>query len=176
VNTVVTLWRAVNVGGRRVKMDALRALYESLGCRQVVTYLQSGNVVCGVPAKLEPQFAVRLQQAFAAEFGFESEAILRTATDLATVIAGNPFAGRTDVAPHRLLVSFAVQPIPKTFTPPPGIPEEIIPAAREVYVHFPLGAGQSKLTPPRLDKLIGSPSTARNWNTVEKLSELASQP
>jgi uncharacterized protein (DUF1697 family) len=176
---VVSLFRAVNVGGyNRMPMQALRAVYDSLGLLGVQTYVQSGNVVCRTPGKDIRGLAARIADAVEAAFGFRPAVVLRTVPELRAVVEGNPFAGRKDVAPNRLLVSFLDgEPGPeapgrmKEFD---GYEEELRLAGRELYIHYPDGAGRSKLTAARLDRALGGVTgTARNWNTVLRLLELA---
>lgn len=45
-----------------------------------------------------------------------------------------------------------------------------------LWIHYPGGAGRSKLSPGLLDRFVGSPVTTRNWRTVRKLAELAGIP
>jgi uncharacterized protein (DUF1697 family) len=45
-----------------------------------------------------------------------------------------------------------------------------------LWVDYAGGVGRSKLTPALLDRLVGSPVTARNWNTVQRLGEMAAVP
>src|SRR5262249_45464330 len=87
---VVSLLRGVNVGGKgMIKMDALRSIYESLGLRDVRTYVQSGNVVfrCDKVAGL----AARIEAAIEKAAGFRPPVILRSAEDLRSIVARNPF-------------------------------------------------------------------------------------
>ncbi len=176
---VVSLFRAVNVGGNnRMAMQALREVYGSLGLLGAQTYVQSGNVVCRVPGKDIRGLAKRIADAVEAAFGFRAAVVLRTAPELRAVVEGNPFAGRKDVAPNRLLVSFLDgEPGPeapsrmKEFD---GYEEELRLGGRELYIHYPNGAGRSKLPAARLEKALGGVTgTARNWNTVLRLLEMA---
>ena len=82
--------RAVNVGGRRVSMTRVVALFESLGYADVWTYANSGNVVfdtTGARASVE----AAMQEALEDEFGFECTTFVRTATHLRNVLHARPF-------------------------------------------------------------------------------------
>src|SRR6266487_84902 len=101
--------RGVNVGGHnKIKMEALRALYESLGLLDPQTYIQSGNVVFRTEERDLVLLTKRIEGGIARSFGFRPGVIVRTASDLRNVIARNPFAARPAGAidPSRLLVTF----------------------------------------------------------------------
>src|SRR2546422_8261930 len=105
-----------------------------------------------------------------------SDLILRTTSDLRDVIAKNPFAARRGIDPRKLVITFLpVDPGPeardKVLKMKPD-PEEVRFDGRELYIYFPDGMGRSKLV-PALGKALKNAGTARNWNTVTKLLEIA---
>ena len=76
---VISMLRGVNVGGKRkIKMEALRALYESLGLRDAQTLLQSGNVVFRTERKDLVALTKKIESAIERKFGFHSDVVLRT--------------------------------------------------------------------------------------------------
>ena len=175
---IISLLRGVNVGGHhKIKMDALRALYESLGLRDVQTYVQSGNVIFRAERRDLTLLAKQIEDGIEKRFGFRPDAIVRTPSDFRKVVAGNPFAARRDIEPGKLLVTFlakdpgaeARQSLLKIKTDP----EELRISGRELYIYFPNGMGRSKLTGAAIEKALKTPGTARNWNTVSKLLEIA---
>jgi uncharacterized protein (DUF1697 family) len=175
---VIALLRAVNVMGRRkIKMDTLRSLCEACGLESPRTYLQSGNVVFRCKEKDQTGAAERLEAAIEAELGFRPEVILRTAVEWNAVVAANPFAGRAGVEPAKLQVVFLAGTPGKALRDKlPGIiqgREELYAKERELYIHYRDGIGSSKLTPALLEKTLQTPGTARNWNTVLAMHQLA---
>jgi len=173
---VISMLRGVNVGGHNlIKMDPLRALYESLGLQDPATYVQSGNVIFKTKERDVARLAPRIQNEIERRFGFRPGVILRTSSDLRDVIKKNPFAHR-DLDPSKLLVTFlATDPAPdarKALLRIKPDPEELRIAGRELYIYFPNGIGRSKL-PPLLDRTLKNSSTARNWNTVTRLLAMA---
>lgn len=175
---LVSLLRGVNVGGHhKINMDALRTLCESLGLRHVQTHVQSGNVVFLAPPSKLPNLAARIETAIEKSCGFRPSAILRTTDELRDVVARNPFAARPDVPPNRLLVTFlAADPGPEARDRVRAIktdPEELHIDGRELYIFFPDGIGRSKLPQAAIDKALQTPGTARNWNSVTQLLEMA---
>jgi uncharacterized protein (DUF1697 family) len=173
----ISMLRGVNVGGHnKIKMDALRDLYKSLGLRDTQTLVQSGNVVFKTDAKDPASLTKRIEDAIERKFGFRPGVTLRTASDLRDVLARNPFAKRRDVNPSKLIVTFlAAEPNRETRDEILEIKtsgEEILIDGRELYTYFPDGMGQSKLW-PAIDKALKKSGTGRNWNTVTKLLEMA---
>src|SRR5215472_10120780 len=112
---VISLLRGVNLGGRnKVKMEALRGLYESLGMQNVQTHIQSGNVVFRTKERDLARLSRLIEGGIEKKFGFRTDVILRTPAELREVIARNPFAQRPAVDPSRLLVTFlAADPDPE---------------------------------------------------------------
>jgi uncharacterized protein (DUF1697 family) len=177
---IVSLLRGVNVGGHhKIKMDALRDLYESLGLRQAQTYIQSGNVICTAPARNLAKLANRIEDAIEKRFGFRCEVVLRTAAELREALARNPFTGRAGIDPVRLLVNFlACDPDSEGCAAVQAMdiaPEELHIDGRHLYVYFPDGIARPKLSWPKVGKALKSPVTGRNLSTVQKLLALAEQ-
>jgi uncharacterized protein (DUF1697 family) len=174
---VISMLRGVNVGGHnKVKMDALRELYESLGLRDAQTYVQSGNVVFSTKEKNVGALAKQIEDAIESRFGFRSGVVLRTIPELRDVIVRNPFARRANIEAGKLLVTFLAQEICReTCDEIHKIntgPEEVRIGERELYIYFPDGMGRSKLW-PAVEKALKKSGTGRNWNTVTKLLEMA---
>src|SRR5580698_2387445 len=141
---VISLLRGINVGGnRKIKMDALRELYESLDCCEVQTHIQSGNVVFKTKERNLDRLTKRIEDAIEKAFGFHSNVIARTHAELGDVIARNPFAERSDIEPGKLLVTFlAANPSAEAVNTIRAIkaePEELRIDGREVYIYFPNG-------------------------------------
>jgi uncharacterized protein (DUF1697 family) len=175
---IISLLRAVNVTGyNKVKMDGLRELYESLGLRGAQTYIQSGNVVFKTDAKDLARLQKRIEDAIEKSYGFRTGVMLRTAAELKDIIRRNPFAKRSGIEPNRLVVSFLTgEPAPESKQKIAQIkvgPEELVLDGRELYIYYGGGIGSSKLTPAVIERALKLPGTARNWNTVTKLLEMA---
>ena len=156
-------------------MADLRALLTGLGYDDVVTHLQSGNVVLttgATPAKLKRE----LEQQIAAELGLETEVFVRTRNELAGVIARNPLSAVAD-NPSRYLVSFlAAKPraeVARELRAAGAAPERIAISGREIYSWHPNGIHGSKLAAMLGKRRTGFTATARNWNTVTRLLALA---
>src|SRR5580704_11573952 len=104
---VVSMLRGVNVGGHnQIKMETLRALYESLGLRDAQTYVQSGNVIFKSNAQDMVRLGKRIEDGIEKAFGFRTGVVLRSPAELKDIIRRNPFAKRSGIAPNKLVVSF----------------------------------------------------------------------
>jgi uncharacterized protein (DUF1697 family) len=177
VATFIALLRAVNVGGRKLPMADLRRLAERLGLTEVQTYIQSGNLVfTGTGATTS--IAARLEDAIAAEFGIDVPIILRTAKQwTAYLTVPKAFSRPAAETPNRLMLGLSRAP------PAAGAVAAIRERATNgeqveilgdgLWFHYAKGVADSKLTPAFIDKAVGSPLTARNWNTVRKLAQMA---
>lgn len=175
---LVCFLRGINVGGHaRIKMDALRALFESLKFEEPQTYVQSGNVVFKSSERNLEFSATRIKKAIAKKFACSPEIMLRTVADLRSVVSNNPFAKRNDIEPAKLHVFFlAGQPAKNAVENLRQLaiqPEELHLIGRELFIYFPHGVGKSKLPWARLDKALQTPGTGRNWNSVSKVLEMA---
>lgn len=172
MQTIIALLRGVNVGGHaRVPMADLREVATGLGLADVRTYLQSGNLLftAGGPAT---SLAGELERAIAEAFGVDTTVILRSAGELAAAAAANPFP-QVVAEPTKLHVAFlAGTPADERVA---GLdrqrflPDTFEIHGREVYIHYPDGAGRSKLGLNHFERGLATRATARNWKTVTNL-------
>ncbi len=175
---LVALLRGVNVGsGNPMRMEALRAVCGSLGLEDTITYVQSGNAIFLTKETDLDEINSELVAAIKTQFGFEVPVVLRTIADLEAIVANNPFAGRTDVDPSRLIVTFLFQDPGDEGREKARVAElcgeELFAIGRETYVYYVNGVGKTQLKERVLNKALGTTGTGRNWNTVVKLLEMA---
>ncbi len=174
----ISLLRGINVGGnKRVKMDVLRAIYDSVGLSDPKTLLQSGNVVFKSDETDRPKLIKAIEAGVEAGAGFHSDIILRTLDEWRGVIARNPFPEDRGLDGSRVLVTFMARtPDAKVVElvrqANPG-PEELFVSGDEIYIYFPDGMGKSKLAAALVEKNLKASGTGRNWNTVLALLTLA---
>lgn len=162
----IALLRAVNVGGTgKLPMADLVGMAESAGFRRAKTYIASGNLLFESSAS-EDEVKKTLEDALAEYAGKHVGVMVRTAAELASVLAANPFPDR---APSRTAVIFLddAPPADLEVVAPGG--EEVQTGTREIYVHYPDGMGRSKLKIPAARE-----GTARNINTVTRLVAMSS--
>lgn len=165
----VAMLRAVNVGGTgKLPMAALVTLCEALGFERVKTYIASGNAMFTTRMREQKVKAV-LEQSLGDYAGKPVGVLVRTADEMAAVLAANPFPTEP---PERTVAIFLDE------APPPGALEEVrgkksellALGTREIYVAYKDGIGDSKLVIPAASK-----GTARNMNTVAKLAEMVAE-
>jgi uncharacterized protein (DUF1697 family) len=176
----VSMLRAVNVGGTsRIKMDALRTVYESIGLKDVRTLLQSGNVVFRSAIADRAQLVKRIMQEIERQLELTVEVILRTSAEIASIVERGPvLSPRADKA--KLVVMFlsgvpdaaAQAALAKWHKDRKG-PEMLEMRGPEIYLYYPEGIGRSKLSNAVIESKLDIAGTARNWNTLEKLIETA---
>ncbi|WP_204490178.1 DUF1697 domain-containing protein [Archangium primigenium] len=171
----IVLLRGINVGGhRKVPMAELRALGEGLGFTDVASYIQSGNLVVTAPG---PAAAVEasLEQAIAQRFGFEVDVLARTPAQWTGYMKDNPLREASDAEPQRVMLVLAKAP-PRAEAVEAlrarATTERLEASKGALWVHYPEGAGVSKLSPALWERCVGSPVTARNWGTVLKLAAM----
>ena len=167
MTSYVALLRAVNVGGTgKLPMTELAAMCERVGFSNVRTYIASGNVVFK-SAKSEAQVKKLLEAALADYAGKPVGVMVRTAAEMAAVLAANPFPERANNLTHAFFLD-AAPPADTLEKVTNRNGEEIQLGTREIYAFYPDGAGQSKLKIP-----AAKTGTARNMNTVVKLADMA---
>jgi len=166
------LLRGINLGKRRIPMPELKTLATELGHTGVSTYIASGNLILSTDRKPGAVVA-ELDKVIAERYGFDVDCAIRSAAELAAVVATNPYP---DGDPKQVTVGFAATPIAQAATDRMAAlataQERFAIDGREVYVDFAGGLARSKLA-AQLGKAVGQPITTRNARTVAKLSELA---
>ena len=171
----IAFLRAINVGGRVVKMDHLRKLFESLGFSNVETFIASGNVIFESLATdahaLERQIERHLRQSL----GYEVATFIRFPAELAAIAHYRPFpAAELEAEGNALYIAF----LP---APPNGEARHRLMAfrsevddfhihEREIYWLCRTRISASTFSGAQLEKTLGMPATIRNATTVKKLA------
>jgi uncharacterized protein (DUF1697 family) len=169
----VALLRGVNVGGhKKVGMADLTAMADDLGLKGARTLLQSGNLL--FEAALKPLEIERdLEAASSERLGAAVTFVVRSLDDLARVLEQNPFrAAAADDPSHLLVMFFKAAPSQEGFVALKAAVqgrERLELQGRELYIVYPDGIGNSKLTHARIERKLGAIGTARNFNTLLKL-------
>lgn len=87
----IALLRGINVGGNnKVDMKQLKATFERLGLQNVVTYINTGNIVFTDDARTAQELSGLLEDAISADFGLKIKVIIRTIEEIATIMASLP--------------------------------------------------------------------------------------
>ena len=155
----------------KMPMAALRSACEDAGLHEVRMVLATGNLVFQSP--LPESGLAAILRSVVTGFGLDNPTFLRSPAELRQVLALNPIPDAAAARPSHMLVLFLDHP------PAPdriaavmahGGPEPVQVHGREVFIDYLDSVGRSKLTPARLERLLGQPGTARNWNTLAKLA------
>jgi uncharacterized protein (DUF1697 family) len=173
---VVALLRGINIGpNKRIPMAALRSIVESLGHRDVETYLQSGNVVFTPKGRAGKDVGPSLSAAIAEATGHDVPVVIRTGAELARVVSRNPYAVDD---PTKVVVGFLAEEVSlgelSLGDLSAYLPDEPTLIGKEIYVSVPTGQGRSKLMEALTKRRMPTTLTVRNWRTVVALAELAS--
>ncbi len=170
--------RGINVGPhKRMKMDKLRTSCEGLGFQQVKTYIQSGNLVFQA-AKLSPAgLSKKVEERIVNDFGFPVDVISRSREEMNQIIQGNPLLKEAGIDLTKLHVAF-LSDVPtaaalKKLQALTLLPDRARCSGKELYLYFPNGVSGSSLWKHPLDRVLSVITTTRNWNTVNKLYEMA---
>ena len=160
-----------------VKMDELRRLVERTGFARVRTLGASGNVVFQGEEDPTEDVEARLEARLDRALGLTTRVFVRTSREWKAAIDRNPFPEEAAQDPSRL-TCWALKE-----APPPAAWRELTAAirgrerssgvGRECYLYYPEGIGRSRVTSALVERALGTPGTARNWNTVTRLAELA---
>jgi uncharacterized protein (DUF1697 family) len=171
VNRVALLRGVNNVGSRRVAMADLRALFVKLGFAETKTVLNSGNILFKADrrsdAALERFFETETEKKFKLHVAY----FIRAAEELDAIVEANPFSKEAKSDPSHLLIAFLKE------APPVGDVaavkakskgrERLHVVGKHAYIYYPDGIAESKFR-------HSWDGTARNWNTVLKLTALLS--
>jgi uncharacterized protein (DUF1697 family) len=167
--------RGVNVGGKgKVPMAELKTVLEKLGFENVKTVLQSGNVVFTTKAK--PQVK-KIEDAIEKAFKYRSDVHVLTPAQLRKIIEGNPHPSEVKKDPsHTVAVIVSKAPeksAAEKLAPLASKTEKFVVTPHAVYIYYGDMMAKSKMAGGGLDRALGVRGTVRNWNTLNKMLELA---
>ena len=177
MQTYISMLRGINVGGqKKIRMTALKSLYESLGLGNVQTYVQSGNVVFDSEEQDDEKLRKSIEAQIEAAFGFSVPILIRTANDFKRIIESHPFANEE---PIRVLVTFLYERPQKSRWDELSLYQDKVDqfalGEQEIFLFCPGGYGRTKLSNTFFEKKLGVVATTRNWKSINTLYEMASQ-
>lgn len=175
--TYIAMLRGINVSGQKIiKMERLRASFEGLGFTDVKTYVQSGNVVFKAPKISADSLAKKIAKEILDEYGFDVSILVRTPAELENVLKHNPLAAEAGAEDAPLYVTFLSGVAPKggeeLLKPLATAAEKFVISGSEIYLHYPKGYAETKLSNAAIEKKLGLRATTRNWRTVNALIEM----
>ena len=168
MNTWVAFLRGINVGGRNaLRMKEFATALADADCGDVMTYLQTGNVVFRSSESSAAALEARIERVVKAIRDIEVRVLALSSEELRKAIAANPFP-QAESAPKTLHLFFLSKP------PVDPDDESFVLTDGVFYIHAPNGMSWSKLA-ARVEKLLGVDATARNWRTVSKVMEMVEE-
>lgn len=169
----VAFLRAINVGGRTVKMDVLRTLFAAMGLEDVETFIASGNVIFRSPETDARTLEKRIEAKLGEALGYEVETFIRTPAELARIAEHRAFPGQSE--DDTVYVNFFAEPLDdasrERVEALRTAVDEFHVHGREMYWLARKKISESLVTGPQMAKAVGRvPSTNRNLTTVRKLA------
>ena len=173
----VALLRGINVGGNNlIKMKALAACFQERGYENVVTYIQSGNVLFDAGEKTAAKLTEEIEAMLSTTFRYPASVVLLTKRQLRRVVEEAPEGFGADPARYRYDVLYLKPPLTAK-----GALEKV--PAKAGVDQVSAGPGVlfysrllAKATQSQLGRVIALPiyksMTLRNWNTTKKLLAL----
>lgn len=178
--TYIALLRGINVSGhKRIKMEDLRNLFETLGFENVKSYVQSGNVIFNYRLIDKLELTSQIENRINEIFGFSIKIFILTVDELENIINNNPFAGEPNIEIDKLHITL-LSSIPETITVDSLAikkeeNEKFFIISKIVYLYCPNGYGVTKLNNAMFEKKLKTVATTRNWKTTNYLLEISKQ-
>jgi uncharacterized protein (DUF1697 family) len=170
----VAFLRAVNVGGRIVKMDVLRGRFEAAGFANVETFIASGNVIFDTRAKAGPALEAKIEAALKKALGYEVPTFVRSLDEVVTAAERALFPEKDVAAAGALLVGLLKPPVD------PGAQKRLDAidptqhtfkiAGSELYWLCKVKQSETKLSPGQIERAVGGPLTTRAISSIRKLA------
>lgn len=172
----IAFLRAVNVGGRIVKMDALKGQFETLGLANVSTFIASGNVLFDTRVRDMAGLELKIEKQLLGAFGFEVHSFVRSAAEVAAIAACRPFDAHELEQAASFVVGFVARPfdaaqqkIVKGFNTEL---DAFHAQGRELYWMSRDKQSESKFSNAAFERALGLRATFRGMNTVQRLAAL----
>jgi uncharacterized protein (DUF1697 family) len=178
MTTYISILRGINVGGqRKILMADLKTLYENLGFKEVVTYIQSGNVIFKTENLMDCiDLTQKIEKVIAENYPFTVPVLVRTQTEWHNVLISNPFLNDNAFDLEKLYVTF-LDSLPNEVLLDKiknldFAPEQFIILSKQVYL-YTSDYGNTKLSNNFFEKKLKVRATTRNWKTVQQLALLS---
>ena len=177
--TYIAFLRGINVGGhKKIKMADLRLLLEGLGYKEVMTYIQSGNVIFNSLVENRDKLQNQISEVIKDHYGFEVSVLVRTRSDINKILDNNPYNDPKDLASNKIyFILLKETPENANIEATSAIifeneKFEITPEC--IFLRCGLGAGKAKCNINFFESKLKVTTTSRNYRTMTKLLELSS--
>ncbi len=177
--TYIAFLRGINVGGhKKIKMADLRLLFEEIGYKNAMTYIQSGNVIFNSLDEDRGKLEYQISEAIKNHYGFEVPVLVKTTTEIKKILGTNPYNDPEDLASNKIYFVL-LQEIPQkedieTTSTIIFENEKFVITPECVFIRYDLGAGKAKCGINFFESKLKVATTSRNYRTMTKLLELSS--
>ena len=178
MTTYIALLRGINVSGqKKIQMAGLRSLFESLGYKDVQSYIQSGNIIFRAESQVDPSdIQKKIEEAIQKQYEFFVPVLIKTSEIIEEILKANPYKKEAELEPNRVLVSLLqetpdlqnIQALNSLEYPP----DRFKYSDKAIYLHCPNGAGKSKLSNNLFETKLKVKATTRNIQTLTKILAL----
>ncbi|MFL6530594.1 MAG: DUF1697 domain-containing protein [Chthoniobacterales bacterium] len=171
----IAFLRAINVGGRVIKMEELRRVFAAAGLTNVESFIASGNVLFDTRVTSEQALRKKVEAALAHELGYRVDTFLRDPQEVKRIAAFQAFPPSSfRTAQSRLFIGFLGTALERETAQRlvrlSSETDEFRVDGRELYWLCHVPASESDFSGPKLEKTIGQATTVRNVNTVRRLA------
>jgi uncharacterized protein (DUF1697 family) len=174
MNRYVAFLRGMNLGGRRIKNEELRAHFEALGCEDVATFRASGNVIFASDGEPPAKLTSRLEGGLADSLGYDVPVFLRSAEELLAMAAHELFDARhIDASKGKLQIALLTKrpsaAAAKKALALSTAADRLAIEGRELYWLPDGGLSDSELDLKALAAVLG-PTTIRTKGTIDQIA------
>ncbi|HEX8457781.1 MAG TPA: DUF1697 domain-containing protein [Pyrinomonadaceae bacterium] len=176
--TYIAFLRGINIGGHRVKMEELRALFSALGFGRVRSYIQTGNIFFDTDdAEARAALTRKIEEHLATALGYAVPTFLRTIPEVESALRLDTFRHLTASPDTRFLITFISRPLAATLKLPHVSPKqdyEILQATRgEVFSLLRVVGGRAGNPAPFIERSCGAKTTSRFYRTTAEILQAA---
>ncbi|MDR6300890.1 DUF1697 domain-containing protein [Mesonia maritima] len=173
MKTYIAFLRGINVGGKhKVPMKDLKMLLKKNSCQNIITLLNSGNVIFDSAETSSEKIQQELSELLEENFGFAIPTVVKTKTEIEKMLAENPFQSIELNKDIRLYVSFLYEDL-KNKSVLESLEDDSFRLVKvnknELFSVVDLSKGKSTKAMEKMDKAFQKQLTTRNWNTIEKI-------
>ncbi|MDB5254924.1 MAG: hypothetical protein JWL92_300 [Candidatus Nomurabacteria bacterium] len=151
MTTYVALLRGIMPTNPNMRNEKLKAVFESLGLKNVTPIISSGNLVFQATTKSIPSLETKIEKVFIEQLGFRSTTIIRSKEELEKLVKKNPFKGIRDEKPNYLVVTFFKD------------------KREEICTNINLEKDTGSDFMRMIEKTHGKDITTRTWKTVNRI-------
>lgn len=165
-------------GYNKVKMNDLASLFDQIGFKNVETFIQSGNVIFNDPGdRSVKEITTLIEKGIREKLALDIPAIVRSIPEILEIISGNPFLSEKGFDPAKMAVMFLYEePGDYALSKMKDVdypPDKFLISGKEIFIWCPNGFGRTKLYTNFFENRMKVTGTARNWNTINTILEIA---